>query len=521
MKRVDFHPTTRITRFTGALAVALGLTHVAFAQPAQPTPPDQSAAPAQAGAPAQSTAAAPEQPAAPPQAAPAADSGPAPAVSPAQAANTVQPAQPGARRITLKEAIEVAVRQGPEITAAVAGVHAAEARVSAASAQRFPRLRTEANLQFWDKALEVSFAVPGMPGPAPALRVRDQLTWQFSATIAQPLTGLFALGRLMSLEEAGVNAARHDQQKALLDTAQRASEAYLRLLQAKAMLSVSEQSVRQYEGQLERAQILLTGGVMQRVDVLRLTAARDNARHVVLRAQTAVTTAGEALVLALNLPTGTVLDVVDDLPDPPAPLSLTPQQALADAKASRPEIAAARERSSQATKGEEVATAQLFPNIVALATYQHTEGQSTFQPKNAVFVGGSMSWDIWEWGKSRQNINEAEFRAEQARIGESMLHDQIAFDVRRRLAELHTTYASLDVARSALEAAEEAYRIQSVSYREGSATTTDVLDTETEVSRARSSYTQARYEYYLAQAGLARAVGQLPTARLGGAHAVR
>jgi outer membrane protein len=519
MKRFDSHPTTRISRFTGALAVALGLTHGVSAQPAQPGPPVQSEQPAEAGA--------PVQPTPPQQAAPVAvDVAPAPAVSPAQAANSVQAPQPGARRITLHEAVEVAVRQGPEISAAVAGLHSAEARVRAAGAQRFPKLRTEANLQFWDKPLEVSIGVdpsllpPGTPPPAP-LRVRDQLTWQFSATIAQPLTGLIALGRLMSLEEAGVNAARHDQQKAVLDTAQRASEAYLRLLQAKAMLSVSEQSVRQYEAQLERAQILLNGGVMQRVDVLRLTAARDNARHTALRAQTSVTTAGEALVLALNLPTGTVLDVVDDLPDPPTPVTLSQKDALADAKATRPEIAAARERTSQATKSEEVATAQLFPNIVALGTYQHTEGQSTFQPKNAVFIGGSLSWDIWDWGKSWQNIKEAEFRSEQSRIGENMLHDQIAFDVRRRLSELHTTYASLDVARSALEAAEEAYRIQSVSYREGGATTTDVLDTETEVSRARSTYAQARYEYYLATAGLARAVGQLPTARLGGAHAVR
>jgi outer membrane protein TolC len=306
-----------------------------------------------------------------------------------------------------------------------------------------------------------------------------------------------------------------------LDTAQRASEAYLRLLQAKALLAVSEQSVRQVEGQLERAKILESGGVMQRVDVLRLTAARDNARHTVLRASTSVTTAGEALVLALNLPTGTALDVVDDLPDPPAPFTVTAKAALEEAKATRPEIAAARERSAQASKAEEVATAQLFPNIVALATYQHTEGQSTFQPKNAFFIGGSLSWDIWDWGKSWENIKEAEYKAEQSRIGETVLHDQIAFDVRRRLSELQTTYASLDVARSALEAAEEAFRIQEVSYREGSATTTDVLDTQTEVSRARSSYAQARYEYYLAQAGLARAVGQLPTAKLGGAHAVR
>lgn len=499
-----------LARPAAVLTLALGAFQTAAAQ-------DTSAQPADA----QPAAAPPEAPASQPAAA---------ASQPTAAAN--------ARRLTLNEAIQLAVGQGPEITAAVHGVHAAEARVRGAGAQRFPKLHSDANIQYWNSPLDVKFALPagltGMTNQAgmdeaaamtpevPAMRVRDQLTWQFSATIAQPLTGLIALGRLMQLEEFGVNAARADQQRALLDTAQRASEAYLRVLQAKALADVSEKSLRQVEAQLERAQILESGGVMQRVDVLRLTAARDNARHALLRAQTSVVTMGEALVLALNLPTGSALDVVDDLPDPPAPLALTAQDALNEAKNTRPEVIAARERSSQASAGEEVASAQFYPNVNALATYQHTEGQSTFQPKNAFFVGATLSWDIWDWGKTLQSVREAEARSEQARVSERMLHDQIAFDVRRRVAELRTSYASLDVARSALEAAEEAFRIQDVSYREGSATTTDVLDTQTEVSRARSNYAQARYEYYLAQAGLARAVGQLPTAKLvGGAHAVR
>jgi outer membrane protein len=507
MKRAYFHS---LAQFTGALALASGLAQVAVAQPGQP---DQPAAPA----PAVPQQAAPTPPAAQPQ--PAAPSPQVAASAPGQLPQDGSAPQV-ARRLTLSEAIQVAVTQGPEITAAAKSVQAAEARVRGAGAQRFPRIKTDANLQYWDKPLIVEFMAPGIP-PGMGLPVRDQLTWQFTATIAQPLTGLVAIAHLMALEESGERAARADQQKALLDTAQRASEAYLRLLQAKALASVSELSLRQVEAQLERAQILETGGIMQRVDVLRLTAARDNARHAVLKATTSVTTAGEALVLALGMPTGTLIDVVDDLPDPPPPLTLSAKDALAEAKVDRPEITAARERIEQSRKGELAATANLFPNIVAVGTYQHTEGQATFQPKNAFFVGGTLSWDIWDWGKNWQSVKEAGFRTEQARIGEGYLQDQIAFDVRRRVAELRTQYATLDVARSALEAAEEAFRIQSVSYREGGATTTDVLDTETEVSRARSNYAQARYECYLAQAGLARAVGQLPTAKLGGAHAVR
>ena len=187
-------------------------------------------------------------------------------------------------------------------------------------------------------------------------------------------------------------------------------------------------------------------------------------------------------------------------------------ETAAAARRERPELRAASERAEQAKAGRAVAVSQLLPNIMGVATYQHTEGQSTFQPKNAWFVGATLSWDIWDWGKRWSGVKEAEAKALQASLGQRALGDQIAFDAQRRLVEARTGYETLALARSGLEAAEEAYRIQSVRYAEGAATTTDVIDAEADVSRARSSYAQSRYDYYLAQAALARAVGRLPLA---------
>ena len=116
-------------------------------------------------------------------------------------------------------------------------------------------------------------------------------------------------------------------------------------------------------------------------------------------------------------------------------------------------------------------------------------------------------------------MREAEAHANQAAIGARTLHDQIVFDARRRLLEARTAYETIAVAQSSLQAAEEAYRIQSVRYAAGAATTTDLISAEAEASRARSGHAQARYDYYLAQAGLARAVGRLPSLELGGTHA--
>lgn len=427
-----------------------------------------------------------------------------------------------AQHLTFGEAISVALKNGPETRSAEQGVEASASRVSGAKSQRFPKLRAEANILYWDKPLEVSFgSAAGGTGMPAKLTIRDQTTSQVSLILAQPISGLFVLNQLVSLERNALDAARADEARAKLDTAQRASEAFVRSLQARALLGVAEQSVKQVEAQLARSKILEKGGALGTVDVLRLTSARDSARQSLLRARTGVDIAEGALVLALGLPSGTRLEIVDEFPDPPTPLVIDETSAKKMASAERPELVAARERAAQAQAGRSVAKAQLLPNINGLLTYQHAEGQGTFQPKNAWFVGATLAWDIWDWGKNWSGVKEAEARSNQAAIGSNALLDQILFEAERRVREARTAFDTIAVAKSALQAAEEAYRIQSVRYAEGAANTTDLLDAETDVSRARSGYTQARYDYYLSQAGLARAVGQLPTARLGEPNANR
>jgi outer membrane protein TolC len=422
------------------------------------------------------------------------------------------PAAAQPQRVTYRQAIELALGNGSEVLAAREGVAASDARVRGAGAQRFPQLRAEGNILRWDKPLDVAFIMPMgmMEGPTPVLRVRDQVTSQLTVSLAQPISALLVINRLIALERNGADVARADEARARLDTAQRASEAYLRLLQARALVSVADKTVAQVDSQLQRAQVSEKAGALAHVDVLRLTSARDSARQGLLRARGGMETAHAGLVLALEMPPGSQLEVVDDFPDPPPRLVVDENEATATALRERPELRAATERVEQAKAGRGVAVSSLLPNILGVGTYQHTEGQSTFQPKDAWFVGATLSWDIWDWGKRWSSVKEAEARANQAAIGRKTLGDQIAFDARRRLIEARTAYDSVGLAQTGLQAAEEAYRIQSVRYAEGAATTTDLIDAETDVARARSSYAQSRYDYYLAQAALARAVGRMP-----------
>jgi outer membrane protein len=430
------------------------------------------------------------------------------------AADEAKPAADGPRRISLDEAILLAAKQSPEVAAADDGVTASAARVKQVKAQRLPRLRVEANLLHWNEEIAVSFAPPGTPPDMipPPLVVREQNTATATVIAAQPLSALLVLGTLVDLEQAGVDASKAELDRAKLDAGARGAEAYLRLLQARAGRDVASKGVAQVEANLDRVRKLRAAGAAGDLDVLRLEAGRDAVKQGLLRAEAGVEIAQRGLVLALAMPEGTELDVVDDLPDPPTPPPLTPDQAADRALKRRPELRAARSRVQQASKGQSAARASLLPNIAAVGQYQMTEGMGSLQPADSWFVGVTLQWDIWDWGKNFAAVDEAAARKSQAKHGADALADALVFDARRRALDAKSAHESLAVAKSSLTAAEEAYRLQTIRSQQGVNTTTEVLDAETEVTRARTAWVLARYDYFLSLIALERAVGDLPSA---------
>ncbi len=419
-------------------------------------------------------------------------------------------AQP--QRLTFADAVRMSAARSPDIAGARHGVTAANLRVTGTSAQRYPKLRTEANLIRWDNPLRINLVGNGMPGMDTTFVARDQITTSLSISLAQPISGLFVLHRVVAMERHGADAARSEVDRARLDITQRAAEAYLRLLQARAVEELASKSLAQIEAQLARARTMEQAGVLGKVDVLRWTSSRDSAQLALVRAGSSTRVATGALALALALRPEVEFIVADDFPEPPPPLLVEEPELLRAVEEARPEVEGARARTRQAKENKTVAAAQLLPNLMGVATYQHIQGQGPFQPRNAWFIGATLTWDLWDWGKTWDGMKEAGARASQAVVAETIVRDQIAFEARRRLIEAKAAFESLAPARSAQDAMEEAYRIQGLRYDKGVATTTDVIDAETDLARARTAYAQARFDYFLAQAALARAVGAMPGA---------
>jgi outer membrane protein len=408
------------------------------------------------------------------------------------------------RSLTLSGAIDLALKQNPDIAIAEQNRIAADQRESNVKSKRLPSLGVVAALNEYTKPYDLAFGTLG------TFELHKQLTSYTTVSVTQPLTGFAYLSELVGAanHESAAVAAEYD--KARLDAAYSTADAYVRALEAHASADVSARLVQDIDADLQRAQKLRAADTLTNVDVLRLQSAKAAAEQTAVRTDTASTSAIAKLAVTIGLHDGEVVGITDDLPPQPPGLAMSLDQAINRAVSARPELRAAAERVASSA---DVATSkweQYVPSINAVGAWVHTTGLEPFQPANEEYIGLQVNWKVWDWGGFRNEYKEAVAHENAARISASYLADHVKLEVRTKWLDAQAFFKNLASAQTQLQSAEEAYRLQKVKFESGVATTTDVLDAESDVARARLQSALARYDYYLALIGLARSVGDVP-----------
>ena len=176
----------------------------------------------------------------------------------------------------------------------------------------------------------------------------------------------------------------------------------------------------------------------------------------------------------------------------------------------RPELREIDARLSQAAAGVRVARAMLFPQLNAVATYQHNEGLGFAQPKNAGYVGALLTWDAWDWGTTTAGISEARAQEAQVLAAADKVRAAIRLETRSAYMMALTSHAAVAVGRKSVEQAEENLRIETKRYESAAATALEVLDAENLLTQARAQQETTLYDYLIARSALRKAMGESP-----------
>jgi outer membrane protein TolC len=131
-----------------------------------------------------------------------------------------------------------------------------------------------------------------------------------------------------------------------------------------------------------------------------------------------------------------------------------------------------------------------------------------FIPKNLASAGVGIAWEVFDWGRKRNQLAEKDTAIEQGRERLREAEDRVLIDVSEKFRQLQLTRQTFVVAQLAKETARENLRVNTNKYKLTAAYLSDVLQSQSTLAEANYQYQRALLGYWTAQAEFEKALGE-------------
>ena len=310
-----------------------------------------------------------------------------------------------------------------------------------------------------------------------------------------------------------VEATRYDLTATASDVVLAVRQNFYTYLQARAVVRVREETVKDRELIVRQAQGFYEVGTRPRIDVARAESNLFNARADLIAAQNAVRIAWTNLKNSMGVVDFPERPLAEELTITPARVSL--DEAKEAAFASRPEL-----RSFQAQRkaqDEKIAVARRshLPDILFNADYgrrnssRRREGDpDTFPLQPTWTVQLSFKIPIFEGFRTTYKVQEALRNYHSIRAQEEDRRQQVALEVEQSYLRLLEAEERIKATEAAMRAAKENLDLANGRYQVGVGTIIEVTDAQTLYTDAQTNHIRSLYDHKIAEAQLIRAMGR-------------
>jgi outer membrane protein len=402
--------------------------------------------------------------------------------------------------LTLKQAVELAMKQNPQrLIAKIAAQQADRDRQIALSAL-LPQAAIEASdalVQYNVQSIE-KFPKPARSGPFQV----GQAGPAFSQTILSlPQIRGYQIGR------EGVREGTADESVAREQVTQLVVTQYLLVLRATASFEAAQSRVALAERLFQQATNLEKTGVGLSIDTVRANVELQNEKQTLIDTETETRTTKYVLAELLDLPP-------NQQPEPSDPLSFFDLPAydraamIGRALDKRPEMQSIESQQRIASLDRKEARDQIFPEI-AFSGFWAYQGEHFNDGISAYTYEISLQFPLFTGGRIHAETERASL--EEQRIAEQRraLEDRITQEVKSALDELEAARNSVDVANLGLKLANDEVAQAQRRFQAGVTTNIEVITAQDELARASDSQIEALYQFNQSRANLARAMGEI------------
>ncbi|HXN29426.1 MAG TPA: TolC family protein [Candidatus Acidoferrales bacterium] len=409
-------------------------------------------------------------------------------------------AAPAPLQLTLKQTVQLALKQNPQRVIAQLLVSESDRNSQIARAALLPHAGISASGSLNQYNVQSIERAPKPAELGPFQIIEAGPTFSQSILNFQQIRG-YQIGR------EGTHQARADEQTTREIVVNAVVDQYLQILRALATRDAANARVALAERLYEQATELQKTGVGLNIDTVRANVELQNERQNLIDAETLTHTTKYGLAALLDLPRDQDLEVTDhlDFYDLPA---LEKETLLNQALTMRPEIRSLNSQQRIAKLTTDAAGEQRLPQL-DFSGFWFYQGSRFGNGIPAYTYELSVQFPLFTGGRIR--AEEARAKLEEQHVAETrrQLEAQIVNEVKSSLDELRAARNSVDVANLGLKLAQEEVAQAQRRFAAGVTTNVEVITAQDALARASDNQIGALYQFNLSRASLARSTGEI------------
>jgi len=420
------------------------------------------------------------------------------------------------RRLTLTEAVQLALSQNRALKIARLRVTESEQKRAGAKASYFPELTNQSNVLHTTafQSIEIpagAFGVLPSVGLVPTSNTlidQGKQTFVGSGTmLAQPLTQLIRIHQADRIAKWEIAASRDEVKKAETEVALRVHELYYAILAARLQKRAAEQETAFAQTRLRESEEDVRNGSALRIATIEGRAGLLQSEQTALTIDLQLSDFSTELNDLLGLPLDTLLELSAVQPTSLEDRPRDEYERIAWAE--NPQIEAAAAAVEQAKAGVIAAKSAYIPDVTAIARHSYQNGVP-FVDRNFGTFGFTLTYDIFDFGKRRATVREREAKLAQAQENLARLKEAVSVQVERSYNKVERTKQMLRVANEVVRLRAEGERLAENQLAQGVVLVSERRQASASSYKAQADLLQAQLAYLLAGAELEQTVGRTP-----------
>jgi outer membrane protein TolC len=422
---------------------------------------------------------------------------------------------PTPRRITLDEAVQMALKHNHVVRIAAYKVEEKEHAKDIARSAYFPILRNDTNAiqltdtQFIGIPAGSIGTVGGISLPANSVTLNQggKTIITSGTSLTQPITELLKVKPANDIAAAELSATREKAHQTENEVALRVHQIYYRILIAQAHREATLAKIKASEDlKNERVAQVKLGAVLE-AEAIESRAQSLEAKQDLLTTELQLSDLNMQLDDAIGLPLATSLALDAGVHDVGAICER--EECLRVALESHPEMAEARAEIEKASAAVRLAKRQYIPDLEAFARYSYQENVP-FLARNFGSFGVHFGYDLFDGGRKRAAIGEHTAQLSQAQDNLARIKEEIELRVQTAYNKLERTREMVKVSEELLSLRTESSRVSAQQLQEGAALHSQADAAAAHELDAKTLLLQSQLEYIQARDEMIETMGQTP-----------